>query len=170
MIQILKNRSESSLFNLQISFSELNMPCGIVSGVNLCCVEPYISNPISLPTSTSFPLLRKEFTVLFGIHPELKAQKTNNNRGSLKFQSYKQCQVSSVGKASECNTGGLGSQVQSQLEVNFLLNLFCSSLRSITKMPTLPTLCSYGKTQMMVVRLCSVFVSVLVAAKEVAGR
>ena len=53
------------------------MPCGIVSGVNLCFVEPHISNPISWPTSTSFTLLRKEFTVLFGKHPKLML-KTGN--------------------------------------------------------------------------------------------
>ena len=134
-----------------------------VNGVNLCRVEPHISNPISWPTSTSFPLLLKEFTILFGVHPKLKAGKINNNLGSLKFQSYKQCQVSSVGNALECNTGGprvRGSQIQSPLEVNFLLALFCSSLRRNTKMPTLTTLCNYGKTQMMVIRLCFCVVTV----------
>ena len=35
-------------------------------------------------------------------------------------------------------------------EVNILLKLFCSSLRSNTKMPTLPTLCNYGKTRVNV--------------------
>ena len=65
--------------------------------------------------------------------------------GSSKSQPYKQCQVNSVGKAWECKHRGatvLASQVQSPLD------LFCTSWRSNTKMPTLPTLCNYGKTQL----------------------
>ena len=49
----------------------------------------------------------------------------------------------------------LGSQVQSPVKVNLLLNLFCSSPRSNTKIPILPTLCNYGKHEgVMLVRNC----------------
>ena len=48
------------------------------------------------------------------------------------------------------NTKGatvLGCQDQSLWEVNGLLNLFYTSLRSNTKMSDLPILCNYGKTR-----------------------
>ena len=48
------------------------------------------------------------------------------------------------------NTKVLVYQVQIPLETNVLLKLNYPSLRNNTKMTTLPTLCNYGKTRIMV--------------------
>ena len=58
-----------------------------------------------------------------------------------------------------CNTKGatvLGSQVQSPWEVNVLLNIFYTSLRSNTKLSDLPILCNFGKTRLELFVLNSV--------------
>ena len=55
--------------------------------------------------------------------------------------------ISTVGKARDCNrraTKVLGSQVQSLLDVTFLLNLFCSK----TILAVLPELTILGKPRM----------------------
>ena len=71
------------------------------------------------------------------------------NTREVKYSSINPCQVRPVVKAWECiKTLGvtvLGLQVQSPLEVNFMLNLFYSSLQSDTEIPDLPTLCNYWK-------------------------
>ena len=64
-------------------------------------------------------------------------------QGSLKSKSK-------LSRHESVNTRGgtvLRLQVQTSLEVNFLLNLFCPSLRSNTKKPDLPTLCKYATNE-----------------------
>ena len=70
------------------------------------------------------------------IHLTKRLHKTRvdscTSKSEVKYPSIDTWQVSSVGKAWEYITGSpkvLGSQVQSLLDVNILLDLFCSSLR-----------------------------------------